>query len=72
MEERQRREEEERKKREEEEGRKLKELEVMKKKELERGGQLTTYKALYSFVARNADELSIDANCLIQVRKKLL
>ncbi|XP_020570160.1 intersectin-2 isoform X3 [Oryzias latipes] len=69
VEERQRREEEERKKREEEEGRKLKELEVMKKKELERGGQLTTYKALYSFVARNADELSIDANCLIQVNE---
>ncbi|XP_050927879.1 LOW QUALITY PROTEIN: intersectin-2-like [Lates calcarifer] len=27
----------------------------------------TMYRALYSFVARNADELSIDADCLIEV-----
>ncbi|XP_024147733.1 intersectin-2a isoform X2 [Oryzias melastigma] len=74
-EERRRREEEERKRREEEEERKkrdeerkLKEVEEMKRKEQERGeGKLTTYKALYSFVARNADELSIDADGLIQV-----
>lgn len=30
--------------------------------------KLSTYRALYSFVARNADELSIDADCLIEVR----
>lgn len=30
--------------------------------------KLTTYRALYSFVARNADELSVDADCLIEVR----
>uniref|UniRef100_A0A3B4YRJ6 Intersectin 2a n=1 Tax=Seriola lalandi dorsalis TaxID=1841481 RepID=A0A3B4YRJ6_SERLL len=71
-EERRRREEEEeekRKKEEEEERRKRKEEEERRRKEeLERGGQhpvlvaersfkLTMYKALYSFVARNADEL---------------
>uniref|UniRef100_A0A3B4UDX9 Intersectin 2a n=1 Tax=Seriola dumerili TaxID=41447 RepID=A0A3B4UDX9_SERDU len=72
-EERRRREEEEeekRKKEEEEERRKRKEEEEerRRKEELERGGQhpvlvaersfkLTMYKALYSFVARNADEL---------------
>uniref|UniRef100_A0A4W6ELP0 Intersectin 2a n=1 Tax=Lates calcarifer TaxID=8187 RepID=A0A4W6ELP0_LATCA len=28
----------------------------------------TMYRALYSFVARNADELSIDADCLIEVQ----
>ncbi|XP_071335113.1 intersectin-2a isoform X2 [Trachinotus anak] len=80
-EERRRREEEEekRKKEEEEERRKQKEEEERKRKEeQERGGQqpvlvaersfkLTMYKALYSFVARNADELSIDADCLIEV-----
>lgn len=62
---------EERKQKEEEE-RRIKE-------EQERGGQqpvlvaqrsskLTTYRALYSFVARNADELSIVATGLIEVR----
>ncbi|XP_056260821.1 intersectin-2a isoform X2 [Seriola aureovittata] len=74
-------EEEKRKKEEEEERRKRKEEEKeerRRKEELERGGQhpvlvaersfkLTMYKALYSFVARNADELSIDADCPIEV-----
>ncbi|XP_028295146.1 intersectin-2-like isoform X2 [Gouania willdenowi] len=59
--------------REVEEERKQKEMEEEKtrKEEQERKPQmalnLTTYKALYSFVARNADELSIDADCLIKV-----
>ncbi|KAL7388629.1 hypothetical protein ABVT39_018003 [Epinephelus coioides] len=82
-EERRRREEEEveKRKREEEEERKRKEEEEerRRKEEQERGGQkqpvlvaqksskLTTYRALYSFVARNADELSIDADGLIEV-----
>lgn len=30
--------------------------------------RLTMYRALYSFVARNKDELSVDADGLIQVR----
>lgn len=74
-------EEEEKRKREEEEERKRKEEEEerRKKEEQEREGQkqpvlvaqkslkLTTYRALYSFVARNADELSIDADGLIEV-----
>ncbi|XP_069578969.1 intersectin-2a isoform X2 [Brachyistius frenatus] len=75
-EERRRREEaeEERKKREVEEERKRKEVEEEKrrKEERERGGQqpaskLTRYRALYSFVARNTDELTVDADCLIEV-----
>ncbi|XP_034555103.1 intersectin-2a isoform X2 [Notolabrus celidotus] len=81
-EERRRREEEEERKRREEEERKQKEVEEeeekKRKEEQERGAQqlvvldqqspkLTSYKALYSFVARNADELSIDADCLIEV-----
>ncbi|XP_044024305.1 intersectin-2a isoform X2 [Siniperca chuatsi] len=82
-EERRRREEEEEEgKREEEEERKRKEEEEeeerRRKEEQERGGQqpvlvaqrsskLTTYRALYSFVARNTDELGIDADCLIEV-----
>ncbi|KAM4529304.1 intersectin-2a isoform 2-T2 [Fundulus diaphanus] len=69
-EERRRREEEEREKRELEEEMKRKQLEEEKKKkeEQERGAaQLTSYRALYSFVARNADELSIDADCVIEV-----
>ncbi|XP_047429813.1 intersectin-2a isoform X2 [Mugil cephalus] len=76
-EERRRREEEEekeKKKREAEEERKRKivEEEKRRKEEQERGGQqpvpkLTPYRALYSFTARNADELSIDADCLIEV-----
>ncbi|XP_067427721.1 intersectin-2a isoform X3 [Thunnus thynnus] len=82
-EERRRREEEEKRKREEEEEeRKRKEEEERRRKEkLERGGQqpvtvpqqssnLTSYRALYSFVARNTDELSIDADCLIEVDEK--
>ncbi|XP_028252770.1 intersectin-2-like isoform X2 [Parambassis ranga] len=60
--------EEERKQREQQE----EEEEKRRKEEQERGGQqaastLTTYRALYSFVARNADELTIDADCLIEV-----
>uniref|UniRef100_A0A671WT35 Intersectin 2a n=1 Tax=Sparus aurata TaxID=8175 RepID=A0A671WT35_SPAAU len=54
------------------------EKERRRKEEQERGAQqlvalaqrsskLTTYRALYSFVARNADELSVDADCLIEV-----
>ncbi|KAM7368020.1 hypothetical protein PAMP_014275 [Pampus punctatissimus] len=79
-EERRRREEEEKRKREVEEERKRKEEdeERRRKEKLERGGQqpvmvpqqsskLTSYRALYSFVARNTDELSIDADCLIEV-----
>uniref|UniRef100_A0A8D3AD92 Intersectin 2a n=1 Tax=Scophthalmus maximus TaxID=52904 RepID=A0A8D3AD92_SCOMX len=72
-------EEEKRKKEEEEEERKRREEEERKRKEEEeeRGQQpalvsqrssvLTTYRALYSFVARNTDELSIDADGLIEV-----
>ncbi|XP_038132470.1 intersectin-2a isoform X2 [Cyprinodon tularosa] len=62
--------EEERKKRELEEEMKRKQMEEEKrrKEEQEKGAvQLTTYRALYSFVARNADELSIDADCVIEV-----
>ncbi|XP_045916385.1 intersectin-2a isoform X1 [Micropterus dolomieu] len=82
-EERRRREQEEegkRKREEEEEERKRKEEEEWRrmKEEQERGGQQlvleaqrsskrTTYRALYSFVARNTDELGIDADCLIEV-----
>ncbi|XP_029318535.1 intersectin-2a isoform X3 [Cottoperca gobio] len=79
-EERRRREEEEEKRKREEEERKRKEEEDEKrrKEEQERGAQqpvlvpqrsskLTAYKALYSFVARNADELSMDAGGLIEV-----
>uniref|UniRef100_A0A671WQN5 Intersectin 2a n=1 Tax=Sparus aurata TaxID=8175 RepID=A0A671WQN5_SPAAU len=83
-EEKRKREEEERKRKEEEEARKRKEEEEEKerrrKEEQERGAQqlvalaqrsskLTTYRALYSFVARNADELSVDADCLIEQRE---
>ncbi|KAL3052638.1 hypothetical protein OYC64_005217 [Pagothenia borchgrevinki] len=72
-------EEEEKKKREqEEEEKKKREEEEKKKREQERGEQqpvlvtqpsskLTPYRALYSFVARNADELSIDADGTIEV-----
>ncbi|XP_060908263.1 intersectin-2a isoform X1 [Labrus mixtus] len=82
-EERRRREEEEEKRRREEEERKQKEQEEeeetkRRKDEQEREAQqlvvvdqqsskLTSYKALYSFVARNADELSIDADGLLEV-----
>ncbi|GLD59751.1 intersectin-2-like protein, partial [Lates japonicus] len=82
-EERRRREEEEerrKKEEEEEEERKRKEEEEKERRrredeEEERGRQQaaqrpfmpTMYRALYSFVARNADELSIDADCLIEV-----
>ncbi|XP_074540764.1 intersectin-2-like isoform X2 [Halichoeres trimaculatus] len=84
-EERRRREEEEEKRRREEEERKRKEVEEederKRKEEQERGDQqlvvldeqsskLTSYRALYSFVARNKDELSIDADCLIEVDEK--
>ncbi|CAJ1077124.1 intersectin-2a isoform X3 [Xyrichtys novacula] len=77
-EERKRREEEEAKRKreeeeEEEEERKRKEEEERKREEEQlvlvdqQPPKLTSYKALYSFVARNADELSIDADCLIEV-----
>ncbi|XP_037606775.1 intersectin-2a isoform X2 [Sebastes umbrosus] len=81
-EERRRREEEEekrkREKEEEEERKRKEEEERRRKEEQERGGhqpvlipqrpsKLTTYRALYSFVARNADELSLDADGLIEV-----
>uniref|UniRef100_A0A1A7YCG2 Intersectin 2a n=1 Tax=Iconisemion striatum TaxID=60296 RepID=A0A1A7YCG2_9TELE len=65
--------EEERKRRQEEEEEKKKKMEEERQKEEERRKdeqerpQLTTYRALYSFVARNADELSIDAHCLLEV-----
>ncbi|XP_062292716.1 intersectin-2-like [Scomber scombrus] len=80
---RRREEEEEKRRREEEEERKRKEEEEerRRKEKLERGEQkpvtvpqrsskLTSYRALYSFVARNTDELSIDADCLIEVDEK--
>ncbi|XP_054618367.1 intersectin-2a isoform X3 [Dunckerocampus dactyliophorus] len=67
-------EEEERRKREEEreeEGRsrKREEEEARRRKEEEerKSSKVTLYKALYSFSARNKDELSIDAECLIEV-----
>ncbi|KAF7208953.1 transcript variant X2 [Nothobranchius furzeri] len=62
---RQEEEEEEKKKKMEEEERRKEEEE--RRKEEQEGAQLTTYRALYSFVARNADELSIDAHGLIEV-----
>ncbi|XP_072297673.1 intersectin-2a [Eucyclogobius newberryi] len=65
-----RREEEQRRLREEEEERKRnEERERLQKASLvsQQPSKLTTYKALYSFVARNADELSIDADGLIEV-----
>ncbi|KAM4633515.1 intersectin-2a isoform 2-T2 [Polymixia lowei] len=75
-EEERRRQEEERKRREEE----VEEEERRRRRgQQERGGQphpsvmaprstnLTTYRALYPFVARNADELSLEAECLIEV-----
>uniref|UniRef100_UPI003AAB5237 intersectin-2-like n=1 Tax=Centroberyx gerrardi TaxID=166262 RepID=UPI003AAB5237 len=66
---------------EEEEERKRTEKEEeerRRREQQERGGQhpvlmaqrssnLTAYRALYPFVARNADELSLDADCLIEV-----
>lgn len=30
---------------------------------------LTTYRALYPFTARNAEELSLEADCLIEVHE---
>uniref|UniRef100_H3C3D0 Intersectin 2a n=1 Tax=Tetraodon nigroviridis TaxID=99883 RepID=H3C3D0_TETNG len=49
-----------------------------RRKKLERGRplqkapKLTVYRALYSFQARNSDELSIDANCLIEVDEQTI
>lgn len=75
---RQQEEEEQRRKKEEEE-RKRKEAEERERwrnEEPDGGGhqpvlmrasKLTTYRALYSFVARNTEELSVDADCLIEV-----
>lgn len=81
-EERRRRQEEEEKRRREEEERKQRQKEEeeeeerrKKREEQDRGGRqpptkLTVYRALYPFVARNADELSVDADCLIEVRRR--
>ncbi|XP_041815040.1 intersectin-2a isoform X2 [Chelmon rostratus] len=77
-EERRRREEEEKRKEERKQKEEEAEEERRRKEEQDRGGQrpvsvaqrsskLTSYRALYSFVARNADELSVDADCLIEV-----
>ncbi|XP_061559725.1 intersectin-2a isoform X2 [Phycodurus eques] len=54
------RDEEERKRREEEKKKKEQE-------EAQAASKVTVYRALYSFAARNKDELSIDADCLIEV-----
>ncbi|XP_076611810.1 intersectin-2a isoform X2 [Chaetodon auriga] len=78
QEEERRRREEEEKRKEERKRKEEEEEERRRKEEQDRGGQrsasvaqrsskLTTYRALYSFVARNADELSVDADCLIEV-----
>ncbi|XP_067337125.1 intersectin-2a isoform X3 [Channa argus] len=69
---RRRKEAEERKRKEEEEEEKRRKEEqerVVQQPMLgaQRSSRLSTYRALYSFVARNADELSIDAGCLIEV-----
>ncbi|XP_061667407.1 intersectin-2-like [Syngnathoides biaculeatus] len=53
---------EEQKRREEEEKKKKNAQE-----EAQAASKVTAYKALYSFAARNKDELSIDADCLIEV-----
>nr|XP_061785718.1 intersectin-2-like isoform X2 [Nerophis lumbriciformis] len=55
---------EKREKEQEEEERRRREEEEEKKK---KSSKVTLYKALYSFLARNKDELSIDAECLIEV-----
>ncbi|XP_034383836.1 intersectin-2-like [Cyclopterus lumpus] len=64
-------EEQERKRKEEEEERRRKEEQERGEQQpvldAQRPSKLTTYRALYSFVARNADELSIDADGLIEV-----
>ncbi|XP_060946963.1 intersectin-2-like isoform X2 [Limanda limanda] len=76
-----REEEEKREKEEEEEDQKRKEeVERRRKEDEERGQQSTSvgqgtikptpYRALYSFVARNKDELSVDADGLIEVDEK--
>lgn len=76
--EKRKREEEQERKRKEEEEEEEEQRRSSSKEEQERGEQqqvlvaqrpseLTTYRALYSFVARNADELSIDADGLIEV-----
>ncbi|XP_056872621.1 intersectin-2a isoform X3 [Takifugu flavidus] len=73
---RRRQEEEERRRRLEEEERKRKDEEERRKKEdrghLQPAPKLTVFRALYSFQARNSDELSIDANCLIEVDEQTL
>ncbi|TNM95026.1 hypothetical protein fugu_017785 [Takifugu bimaculatus] len=73
---RRRQEEEERRRRLEEEERKRNDEEERRKKEdrghLQPAPKLTVFRALYSFQARNSDELSIDANCLIEVDEQTL
>ncbi|KAF3702763.1 Intersectin-2 SH3 domain-containing protein 1B SH3P18 SH3P18-like WASP-associated protein [Channa argus] len=74
---RRRKEAEERKRKEEEEEEKRRKEEqerVVQQPMLgaQRSSRLSTYRALYSFVARNADELSIDAGCLIESLLPLL
>lgn len=66
-------EEEERVRKEEERKRKDEEVKERRKKldrgrPLQKAPKLAVYRALYSFQARNSDELSIDANCLIEVQ----
>uniref|UniRef100_A0AAV2KEG3 Uncharacterized protein n=2 Tax=Knipowitschia caucasica TaxID=637954 RepID=A0AAV2KEG3_KNICA len=72
-EEEKRREEEERRLREEEEQRRRNEEQQRLQKALlvsQTPPKLTTYKALYTFVARNAEELGVEADCLIEVEEQ--
>ncbi|XP_068505369.1 intersectin-2a isoform X4 [Syngnathus scovelli] len=60
-------EEEEERKRREEEARRAQEEAQRAQEEVQAASRVHLYKALYSFAARNKDELSIDADCLIEV-----